>query len=283
MNITFLTKTEARDYLYYSDTFKEYYNNTDTRTLKTKTGKANRSINNYLDKLQNFTENEINTITNVIRKLPKNPLNIADWKFIKFSNSIEKSWPFTIDNAIVVTSDFINYSDNKDLRYTLCHERIHILQFLFPKFFNDFIRDDMGFKMIKLKNHLIDDTRFINYSNPDGLQTKNKSWIYKVGNKNFIPLLLLESGEVVKKGLRIKIKNGVGEIVNPRDDFNNTIAYFSQKYPYLSGSHLYHPDEILADYGSKFILGYRVILDNKDSNLYHFFERLKDFYFRYYI
>ena len=156
MNITFLNKEQARDYLYYSDSFKDYYNNTDTRTLKMKTGKSNRSINNYLDKLRNFSSREVDIITQCIKSLPKNSLNIADWRFIKFSNSIEKGWPFTIDNSIVVTSDFINYSDKKDLKYTLCHERIHILQFLFPKIFNDFIRERMGFRLITLSLWRVD-------------------------------------------------------------------------------------------------------------------------------
>ena len=111
MEIIFYNSQDAITFLQNSVEFITYLKNTNSKTLPEKTGSTELNINTYLNRVKDFTTNEIIHIKKIINNLPNSALISDTWNLIKVSNNLEKSWPFTIENTIVVTSLFLKQSN----------------------------------------------------------------------------------------------------------------------------------------------------------------------------
>jgi len=111
----------------------------------------------YKKNLLQFSKHEKNVLMEHIQFIRKNTINFPKikyfrWKFIKFSNILEKNMPFTMDEYVFLPEEFINNLNFKDINLklensdTLIHECIHIIQRkhqynfnkIYPRIFNCF-------------------------------------------------------------------------------------------------------------------------------------------------
>ena len=92
----------------------------------------------YLNNIINFTKSDKIILKKYIYILENKYLQKYyifkkyKWNFIKISNKLEKSMPFTLDKYIFISNNFIKQlKNNKLIKYyciILLHEKIHILQ-----------------------------------------------------------------------------------------------------------------------------------------------------------
>ena len=94
----------------------------------------------------NFTEADKFKINNVLNSLKKRIMNFNNknntnfpvmktWNLIKISSDIDWGFPYTIDNYIVISDDFITNVSKKQMLSTLFHEQFHIYQRKYPIIF----------------------------------------------------------------------------------------------------------------------------------------------------
>ena len=269
MEILFLKPLDAKHFLMNSSKFLNYYNNLDSNTILFKTGYIEKNINNYLN-FKEFNNRDIKKINSIINKLLPNPLVYGKWEFIKLDNSIEQSWPFTIENKILVCDNLLS-RDFNSLLYTFAHERIHILQYNYSNIFHTFIIN-LGFKLKKIYG---DYGTIVNYLNPDGIQLPNSSYIYKFKNKYYLPLMVFENNNIKKYSYSI-IKKNNKYIINPNLKYDIK-EQLSLLFPDTDVHQCYHPNEILADLGGNYILNKHI----KDERFIYFFKELSEYIFKY--
>lgn len=90
----------------------------------------------YKDGIHEFSSNEKKMIFNICKIVDKytdknKNLNNIPWKFVKQANDIEKGWPHTLGDVIILTSDFFKLNNKTQVK-TLLHEKIHIYQRYYP-------------------------------------------------------------------------------------------------------------------------------------------------------
>lgn len=278
MEIIFYNKEKSINFLKNSDEFINYIKNTDELTFKEKTGvKEGRirtkisNIENYLYLIRDFSKKEKDYVTNIINSLPKQPMILNKWIFIKVSDRLEKGWPFTIEDTIVITNKFLRGSSIEELRYTLSHEKIHNLQWMYPNYFYS-IYKLYGFDTIPVSNL----NRVVIYSNPDGLQTSNNSWFYNYKNLYLVPVMTYHDNTIKKESLPIKIdyKRQIGSLYS--NDSYKTEPILTKIFPECDRSQCYHPHEIFADLGARYILNGHL----KTKLINNFFNDLSEFIFQ---
>jgi hypothetical protein len=219
----------------------------------------NKLLDFYRKNLLQFSQNEKDSLikhTYFIKKTVKySKIKNFNWKFIKFSNILEKNMPFTMDEYIFLPEIFLNnlnFNDNylkMENSDTLIHECIHIIQRkhqdkfdkIYPKIFNCF----------KISNLIITNKwNKLKMSNPDGLDI---NWVYKYNNKFYLPLLIFNSYDRKVKQIIITLKFQQGNYITT-SNFQNIYNFIPfRKYP--KNISLYHPNEIMAYIIPKIILG----------------------------
>lgn len=224
--------------------------------------------NSYHSQLQPLTVPEAGWITNCVRLIPTNPIIPVrfPWKFIRTTDKLEEGMPYTLGDTIFLPPGLTTPQSMPEYRvaHTLAHEWMHLLQRRYPKFHRSFIIRHMKFNEVSVvgdwnlgKYHL--------YSNPDGLQTKDRSWIFTVDNKWYLPLLLSSvssadtSGQISlsKKSVVVIPEVSVGPITRVSssgklvDNIHTTLADRFHSCPHHN---LYHPHEILAELGADYLM-----------------------------
>ena len=174
-------------------------------------------------------------------------ISSTQWRFIKFSNILEKYMPFTLGQYIFLPEFFldkmdknINSSNFLNNCETLLHEKFHIIQRNHQHEFNELYPKVFGCQHIKnLKlNHY---WKSKHLSNPDGLDI---NWIYQFNNSYYLPILTfnLEKRNIESIGIKLKkTKKGfytLNSYIKLRD--------IDQLRDYRKHISLYHPNEIMA-------------------------------------
>lgn len=214
----------------------------------------------YINNIKNFTNSDKIILKKYIYILENKYLkkyNIFKkfkWNFIKISNTLEKSMPFTLDKYIFISDNFINkLKNNKMIKYyctILLHEKIHILQRFNKKIFKSFYINKLKFyyyPFIILNKYW---KRKI-LSNPDG---QDINWIYIYKKNFYLPLLIHNNNH---------IKEIIIQLYKTKENYLVT----SNKYKLLNKSFmkkifninndLYHPNEITANILSNLIINHK--------------------------
>ena len=193
---------------------------------------------------------------------------MGNWYFIKISSQLNNGWPFTVGNKIIISSECLSQSETS-LRYTLSHERIHTLQWTYPKLFDKVI-NQLGF----INGKVNIDKEIVNFLNPDGLQLES-SYIFRYHHKYYLPLMILENDDIIKKSFQVKRDGDNFSLIKPYK-YKNTEDILGKKFNDCDIHQSYHPNEILADTGAHYILGNHHI---KNKIILQFFKELSNLIF----
>ena len=173
--------------------------------------------------------------------------------------------PFTLGDVIFLPEHFIkmliNNPNSIDLLSVLCHEKIHVLQRKFTSKFNNFITKHYGFKLIKI-NVKYPITIF---SNPDGLQIPEKNWVYKYNNYWYLPYLEWNNG-LHKVAIKLSKYQDNWIFTTEKETVYTILA---NKLPECPSHQLYHPYEIMAELGAKYLMEGSCDNSNVDSFYKH--------------
>lgn len=249
--------------------------------LKARNIKSNNSIITYTNSILDFTDEETNFISDIIRthlaKIKNNGLSINytnNWKFVK-TEGIENEFPHTHLEYIFLPNDLI-YSNKDYLIRTLFHEYCHVLQRRHFDKFVDLYENHWPFYLadsVKGSEYLVCKTRL----NPD---TENLNFLFIDDSDNYFYMATLfnESptslSDVVNYLIPVEKKDdNTFEITN----LNNKILMNSYK-PYIDivgiKSNNYNVNEISAEY---FAIMKMNAYDNKNkkvnTSLYNAFTK----------
>jgi len=181
MSIKFLGKNEAFQYLVSSDGFYPNLTLNKPSMYQVKYGfPANTNISAIVaNSVRDFTPLEKERLIKITEQaetiMSKHPVfPRTDWTFIKVGNNYEFGYPHTVNSAIVLPERVIN-SLSLD---TLIHEKIHVLQRLYPEIFRKFYIGK--YKLLPHKYKITDPLMVVN---PDGT---NNNWGLKLKNGDFV-------------------------------------------------------------------------------------------------
>jgi hypothetical protein len=195
-------------------------------------------VNSYIP----FTPQEKTLLKHLISKIDahldpfKNINNIA-WKLCKIEKTMEKGYPHTLEDVIILSPRFFDMNKH-DQETTLLHEKIHVFQRKYPIETHKLILDVMGFQIKKPSDDMIIHRR----NNPDLNELtygKDDYHIMQVYN-SFSPKDISDSKTVM-------IKDNTSDIIN------------RQVSPEALGVppdtiQLEHPYEIMASYLPQMII-----------------------------
>jgi hypothetical protein len=241
----FLDQIQANHFLVNDDFSQKYLNliTSNKNILKSKTD-GGKSFRDYLQLILDWQPEQKKILTRAVFWINTHCLPIVNnfkWKFILISDRLEKGMPFTLGDAILIPESLLTIKF-KNLVETLCHEKHHVLQRQYRREFTQFIVNNLKFRIIAINN--LPTNQFFN---PDGLQVPQKCYIIKVENKWYCPLLILTESGLQKILYRVDKNNLI---------LTKTLTLNSLKdlFPTCPPSQLYHPNEILAELGSKYML-----------------------------
>lgn len=100
----------------------------------------------YIDGIQQFTDKQKKTITDVINSLtsltaryPR--LHKIPWNLVKIDKSLEHAYPHSMNTDLIVLNDDC-FSVDKNLAEILLHEKIHLYQRDYPDFTRIYVEQD---------------------------------------------------------------------------------------------------------------------------------------------
>jgi len=210
----------------------DFFNNMNSSDLLVR--KSN-NMNEYLKKYQfgyrAFTLQQKKILANIVNiidnKIDKyiNFKNIK-WIFVKIDTNLENSFPHTIENVIVLSNNFFNYSFESQIN-TIIHEKVHIYQRMYPEYIN-ILYSKWGFK----KTDIIFNN---NRNNPD------IKYYYSYNNNLLIQLYINNPLELYdSKTYFIDLENNNKIIID-----KNIIKQYNLPDIYINK--LEHPSEIMAE------------------------------------
>lgn len=222
----------------------------------------NDYINTYKINTIDFSEDEKKNINEFINKfilkLSKYKNIFSNIKIIKVNDNIESGLPHTRNNAIVLSSSWLDLylsmyllDLNVDFAKLISHEQFHIIQRNNPKLFDEFY--SKYWEMEKYDN-LPEKLLNINRTNPDALP--DNFWLFKIENNKYIlPLCIYKQNttsikdtknvyfNLIKKNNKFEFIDLDNEIKNPKLLSNNQEF---KKYFGNEVSNNYHPNELSA-------------------------------------
>lgn len=224
-------------------------------------------LNIYFNNILFFSSNEKHIIINWISKIRNNynqfsKFNDTKWNFVKLSTNIELSMPFTLQNTIFLTENIFN-----DLNpiYTLIHEKIHVMQRLYPSIFEFVYTANLG--LIPTNIIFIDFWKDILFPNPDGLKYEH---LYEFNNNYYLPILAWIKNKTEQIVILIEKQNNQYITTSKYWHLNDFKDIFFKNYP--NNISLYHPNEISAE-----ILTYIIMNKNLDDDIKLKFKKISDF------
>lgn len=259
VTVKFLNTSEIQDYLRGVST-QQYFSTISPQILIQKTN-GGTSSGDYERHLHPLLPKERKWIRECLSTIPPNPMINSNltWTFIGTSNKLESGMPYTVGQVIFLPPSLTskNLSIQRTVTHTLCHEWIHILQRRFPELHYKFITKSMRFRSAqivgpwKLGKYEI-------YSNPDGLQRRQGSWVFSDNKRKwYLPLLLTvpTTGKLTKLSLQVDLIQGEPARVKSRGILvDNITSILGKRFPMCPSSNLYHPHEILAELGANYLM-----------------------------
>lgn len=228
----------------------------------------------YTKNTINFTEVDKFKINNNLNSLNKriidfnnkNNTNIPvmkTWNLIKISSNMDWGFPYTINNYIVISDDFITNTTTKQMLSTLFHEQFHIYQRKYPMIFKK-LYSQWNFKYIKNFKlpSKIDDYII---TNPDA---PNNDYIFKLNKNNYLlPILILDKNNNdnhLSKCIYLKKNKNLFSIKSSKlFNLKDIPNYYTRFYKIHQN---YHPNEIFANLMSKIVFQ-KLQLNNSDHKL----------------
>lgn len=210
----------------------DFFNNMNSSDLLVR--KSN-NMNEYLKKYQIgyrvFSMQQKTILANIVNIIDKKIIKYINfknikWIFVKIDTNLENSFPHTIENVIVLSNNFFNYSFESQIN-TIIHEKVHIYQRMYPEYIN-ILYSKWGFKKtdITLNN---------NRNNPD------IKYYYSYNNNLLIQLYINNPLELYdSKTYFINLENNNKIIID-----KNIIKQYNLPDIYINK--LEHPSEIMAE------------------------------------
>jgi len=245
---------------------KRYINNISPQVYFYKTNTVAHSKKEFesvylslLDDIPNHKNTELQLYNVAISNafLNVNLENIAKTptKYVMSKNNLEKNMPYTINDKIVLNEKLIDkISPHIDpyMLETLIHEKLHTIQRMHQKKFNEFYKNRYPFlyKIIPLEK-LPDTLRDRHMTNPDN---NFDLWLYTINSKIYIPLL-----EITESGLR--------EYAYEYNNINNRVL-LKDILDYSQTSQT-HPNELFA-----YSVASQLINGRLEDEVYNFLRKL---------
>ena len=210
----------------------DFFNNMNSSDLLVR--KSN-NMNEYLKKYQIgyrvFSMQQKTILANIVNIIDKKIIKYINfknikWIFVKIDTNLENSFPHTIENVIVLSNNFFNYSFESQIN-TIIHEKVHIYQRMYPEYIN-ILYSKWGFKKtdITLNN---------NRNNPD------IKYYYSYNNNLLIQLYINDPQELYDSNTYfIDLENNNKTIID-----KNIIKQYNLPDIYINK--LEHPSEIMAE------------------------------------
>jgi len=208
----------------------------------------------YCSSIKDFTSSEQNRLKILTNEIINDVIEFPtlyhqfNWNFVKLDSDIEWGMPFTLGEYIFLPENIFNMNDI-ELKSTLLHEQIHVIQRKNQKKFNLMYTKFLGFKKINncVKGEYLDKYRV---SNPDGMDV---NWIYKSGMHWIMPMLMMNpnnTNNIEEYGVYVNNKKGIYNVDltgggnEPVMLPLNKISEYRKDFKRSSG--IYHPNEYLA-------------------------------------
>lgn len=244
-----LSNDEIQNFIYNNEYSKIYRSQIDPNTYSLKYPIDHEYVDMY--KNDSLREKYEKKITNAIQRSRAIQIHVDYWKLIVTIN-VEENMPFTIGDVIFFPKKYLDRATLSDLQYTLFHELIHILQRKHPGIFDRISTEILGFRKMRVRFDENIGEIPIFYANPDGEQRLQDAWVYE----NIMPVMMLHSNrKTFQKGyLQIEDDNDPDTCKATRVIRNCPSKMYGQYFPECSPNHMYHPYEILADTGAKYIV-----------------------------
>jgi len=256
-SIHFINVTDSND-VFEKINIENYINKLRTFELhyKTKNNTTSHQLikNDYINAVMNFTNNEINYISQLINEITNDcfthfkEFKEMKWNLVKLDNNIEWAMPFTMGEYIFIPKSRIDRLMNNNslnmissFKVMLVHEKIHIFQRKYQELFNNFYEKHFHCKRKHI--HIHNEIGKYILSNPDAMDIH---WYFTLYNKNYIPLLMLNkyNPDDVYNDI-FKLDNNFNILL---DHNNKPITLQKSVIKNIFGNYygLYHPNEIFA-------------------------------------
>jgi hypothetical protein len=127
----------------------------------------------YLASITSFTAEQVTILRSLINDITVNyiqdtkVLKYIPWKFAKVGASIEKGWPHTHNDIIVLSDAFFTGGGGHTLLKTLIHEQIHVYQRLYPKDTSHFMEYVLDFSRVQRPSSALQELIKRSRNNPD--------------------------------------------------------------------------------------------------------------------
>ena len=215
--------------------------------------KTNQSINRqvildtYIQSTVPFSSQEKNIIQLHIELINQNMpfLSKTPWKFIKLTNQLEKNMPFTLGHFIFLPEkmvDNLSFEPKAHHLDTLIHEKIHVLQRMYPTLFHSFYQENLGSIYVKTKVRISEYWKQQHLKNPDGMDI---NWIYRHNNGHYyLPMLIFDNQSRSITQIVILLKQRHNKFYTTKTHIS--ISKFPAFQNYSTGISCYHPNEISA-------------------------------------
>ena len=267
-HINWLSLSQIQHFIQENEYAIDYRNETHPKTFYLKYPDDHQYLDMYKNKKLKQKYND--KIEEALQRSRALPIHVEYWKLIVTEN-VEANMPYTLGDVIFFPKVYLDKSSISDLQYTLFHELIHILQRKYPKQFDVVSNQILGFRKMKVNFDVSIVDRPVFYSNPDGKLLLEDAWVFQ----NFMPVMLLHENQKT-------YQKGYFEIIDTHDPSFGKIVKVTRKcpssiygdsFPECSPSHMYHPYEILADTGAKYIIFGKTKNQTLDLWWKHFFSR----------
>lgn len=276
-NIKFIEKNVL--YNFYNDL--DYLKNMKSVNKKARNLEHKNLVNFYSKNIYNFNKKQIyllKTLTTIINKHIDNQKIKNDWNYVLFKN-IENNYPHTHKKFIFLPLQFINsinsnmsIIDNEYVINTLIHEKIHVLQRLYTKKFEQLyklwhLKQVNNIRNIDKLNNLVRD-------NPDG---QSKNWVFEYNNKIIWFNCIFNSTNINNisqvKNVGILLKKQANEYIMISKPINLMNIYeFKHFFGDLNGN-FYHPNELSAEIGADYLCSKLNISKKYNSKAAYIFEK----------
>jgi len=268
-DVTFTKTNNICNILYLEDYFKNF-NEYDIKARNIVLDSKNTNIvRYYCNQLLNFTTFEKKCVKLYLEDIRKNGTdsficNLINkkWNFAKFKNFVENGYPHTHRRVIFLSQDYIDkickYISRGKIEHgigrILVHEKIHILQRLYPEIFDELYRKYWNFERVdKIQN--LELLEPIIRNNPD---VDNNSYLFKLSKEEYLlPTCIYNINKKVENledvlyiGVYVKKERGSNGIIykidrEPRYELLNKIEKYANYFNLNNNN--YHANELSAE------------------------------------